>query len=224
MADQRKLILKSITWSDYNTLVNNNTLDPKTLYFITDKGFLYTHNKLYSGKYEFYTTVPQNPELNTLYINQANMSAMIWDGTDWVETAKGYSLSVDEYSTHDTVPTSKAVYDLVSTYTPGGGTSVHIDTTANWNAQSTLIGQRGHIYIYSDKDIVDGTAIPAMKVGDGSSYLIDNPFVDANTKEVYDHVTNTDIHITSLEREFWNDKVTCFMSDNDNETLVFSKD
>lgn len=224
MADERKLVLKSIIWSDYNTLVNNNTLDPRTLYFITDKGFLYTHNKLYSGKYEFYSSLPLNPELNTLYINENDLSAMIWNGTDWQDTAKGYSLTVDQHSTHDTIPTSKAVYDLVSTYSPSGGTSVHVDTTAHWNAQPSLIGQAGHIYVYTDKDIVDGVAIPAMKVGDGNSYLIDNPFVDANAQEVYEHINNAEIHITSAEREFWNDKVTCFLSSDNEETLVFTKD
>ena len=53
---------------------------------------------------------------------------------------------------------------------------LHIDTTANWNAQADLIGKAGHIYVYSDYEVINGVAVPAFKVGDGLAYLIDTPF------------------------------------------------
>lgn len=86
---------------------------------------------------------------------------------------------------------------------------IHKDTTDNWNAQSSLVSQSGHIYVYIDKDVVDGVNIPAIKIGDGLAYLIDMPFVDSNVAELRDHIDNTTMHITQAERDFWNNKISC---------------
>lgn len=60
-------------------------------------------------------------------------------------------------------------------------TAIHYDTTENWNSRTTLVGEKSHIYIYSDytSTVIDGETVlvPAMKIGDGNSYLIDMPFV-----------------------------------------------
>ena len=101
--------------------------------------------------------------------------------------------------------------------------NVHIDTTANWNAQSTLVGQEGHIYVYSDHDTVDGQNIPGIKIGDGTSYLIDNAFVDSNTSQVLNHINDTTVHVTSTEKAFWNDKVTAYLDSDNQQKLVLSK-
>lgn len=100
---------------------------------------------------------------------------------------------------------------------------LHIDTTANWNAQADLIGKAGHIYVYSDYEVINGVAVPAFKVGDGLAYLIDTPFADGNMSTINDHIQNGEIHITEEERLFWNNKVTCFLSQGDDETVVFTK-
>ena len=136
MADQTKLILKSISWADYSSLVNNNTLDPKTLYFINDKGQIYTHGKLYGGKWEFYSTLPLYPELNTLYISNTDLSTKIWDGTNWHVVSKGYTLSIGHSSDDTLIPTAKAVYDFVTSYTPGGGGGV---SSISWNSTNEQI-------------------------------------------------------------------------------------
>lgn len=98
----------------------------------------------------------------------------------------------------------------------------HIDTTANWNAQRTLIGQEGHIYVYSDHDTVDGQNIPGIKIGDGVSYLIDNPFVDSNTSTVLNHINNSNVHVTSNEKLFWNNKVRCYLDSDNSENVIFT--
>ena len=131
MANQTKLTLKSITWAAYNTLVTNNTLDNSTLYFINDRGQIYTHGKLYGGKYEFYSTLPQYPELNTLYISNTDLSTKIWDGTNWHDVSKGYTVTIGSSSTDALIPTAKAVYDFVTAYTPGGGGGV---SSISWDA------------------------------------------------------------------------------------------
>lgn len=112
-----------------------------------------------------------------------------------------------------------AIFDTGSS--GGGGESkVLYGSTEYWNSHSDLVAKRGYIYIYSDwmKDS-QNKDIAGFKVGDGTSYLIDMPF----TGELFrDHANNTVVHITQAERLFWNNKVRCFISPDDNRRLVFT--
>lgn len=93
-------------------------------------------------------------------------------------------------------------------------------TTAEWNAQSDLVSVSGVLYVYTDHTQTStGEEVPAYKIGDGNSYLIDLPFSDAL---LTDHINNRTVHITAEEREFWNNKVTAYIADS--EELVLSKD
>ena len=112
--------------------------------------------------------------------------------------------------------------DLESFFVPVQQDIVHIDTTAHWNAQSQLIAESGHVYVYLDYTIIDDEPIPAIKVGDGTSYLIDMPFVAGNDELWNEHINNTVIHVTAADKVFWNNKVTCFLSAVDAENLVFT--
>lgn len=94
-------------------------------------------------------------------------------------------------------------------------------TTAEWNSQATLISQLDRIYVYTDYYTdSDGNPVPGVKIGDGTAYLIDRPFI---TKILDEHLANSIIHITAAERLSWNNKVTCFIDPNNAERLVFSK-
>ena len=101
-----------------------------------------------------------------------------------------------------------------------GADKIHFDTTANWNSKLNLVAKKGHIYCYSDWRVDDeGKYIVGIKIGDGKAYLIDMPFTD----ELWaDHVEDVIIHITQQEREFWNNKVRCFLSPTQSEKLVFT--
>lgn len=107
--------------------------------------------------------------------------------------------------------------------------SVYYDTKANWNAHTSMISEAGAIYIYSDyktlyDEVGNPTFIPGLKIGDGTSYLIDMPFMsDAMMYELYRHMSDTDLHVSQSEREFWNNKVSSFLSHDDTENLVLSK-
>ena len=95
-------------------------------------------------------------------------------------------------------------------------------TTAEWNSQATLISQLDRIYVYTDYYTdSEGNPVPGVKIGDGTAYLIDRPFI---TKILDEHLANSIIHITAAERLSWNNKVTCFIDPNNAERLVFSKD
>ena len=107
--------------------------------------------------------------------------------------------------------------------------SVYYDTTEHWEAQPELIAERATVYIYSDYYYIEDeggnrTPIAGLKVGDGTSYLIDMPFVtDAMTYMLVTHIANNSVHITTAEREFWNNKVSAYMDRDTAETLVLSK-
>ena len=105
----------------------------------------------------------------------------------------------------------------------------YYDTKAAWDAQPLLISEPRVIYIYSDYDYIEDeagnrTAVAGLKIGDGVNYLIDLPFVgDLTTKIIVEHLADSVSHLTSAEREFWNNKVSCFFRDGEPENLVFSK-
>ena len=62
----------------------------------------------------------------------------------------------------------------------------------------------------------DAKNIARFKVGDGHTLLVDVPYTDM---VFYDHVNDPIIHITQDEREFWNNKVSCYARE---ENLVFT--
>jgi len=96
------------------------------------------------------------------------------------------------------------------TPTPGD-CKVLYGSTAHWNKQSKLIAQEGYLYVYRDKDIDrEGRVVAGIKAGDGTSYLIDMPFIDSLHDE---HLRDTVRHITDIERNFWNNKVRCYIED-----------
>lgn len=101
------------------------------------------------------------------------------------------------------------------------GSKVLYNTTESWNSRPQLIAKKGYIYVYSDYKQSDGQDIPGLKVGDGTSYLIDMPFID---KPLDDHILDTVKHITAEERTFWNNKVRCFIDPDDNGNIIFTTD
>lgn len=94
------------------------------------------------------------------------------------------------------------------------------DTTANWNAQSTLVSQKDCVYVYTDHHTVDGQDIPGIKIGDGNAYLIDLPFTDA---AFIAHIADDSLHVSDADRESWENKVSCFV-EPDSTKLTFSTD
>ena len=93
-------------------------------------------------------------------------------------------------------------------------------TTAEWAEMITYVSQKDYIYVYTDYQQVDGKDVPGIKIGDGNAYVVDLPFID----EVYArHITDRVLHITQEEREFWNNKVTCYIDPFQADKLIFSK-
>ena len=101
-------------------------------------------------------------------------------------------------------------------------------TTEEWSRLTSLISQVGTIYIWTDYETItqgqQTKIVPGIKIGDGMAYVIDLPFVTDYLKDIFmQHINNNIIHITQEERQFWNDKVTCYLNANDQENIVFDK-
>lgn len=104
---------------------------------------------------------------------------------------------------------------------------VRYDTTENWNAFPSFVPERGAIIAYSDYAVVDDKEIPNIKIGDGSTYLIDLPFVGEDMyNAVVSHLTNFYAHVSATDREGWNNKVRCYVSPSDggDHLLIFTTD
>lgn len=106
---------------------------------------------------------------------------------------------------------------------------IHYGTTEHWNSQPDLVGKKSHIYVYSDyaETEIDGemVVIPNIKIGDGSAFLIDNPFISKSVEDILDlHIDDNSVHISETERDFWNKKVRCFIDPEDNENVIFTTD
>ena len=102
-------------------------------------------------------------------------------------------------------------------------------TTAQWATQTQLVSQPNTIYIYTDhhtkSDGNGGTIdIAGFKLGDGQAYVIDLPFLNVDEEAFNEHVNNALVHITNSERTSWNNKCSCFIDNNNTETLVFTTD
>lgn len=109
--------------------------------------------------------------------------------------------------------------------------AIYYDTKENWDFQRSLVSEEGALYIYSNyqtvyDDVGNPTFIAGIKIGDGNAYLIDIPFVsDAMTGALLTHISNTSVHVTAAEKEFWNNKVSAYIDHNPvgAETLILSK-
>ena len=103
---------------------------------------------------------------------------------------------------------------------------IEAKTTNGWSRSPYKISESNIFYIYTDRyKKSDGHGnminIPGIKIGDGSSYLIDLPFVD---DLFYDHMNNQNIHVTLADKHFWNGKVSIQQSELSQQNLIFTTD
>ena len=122
------------------------------------------------------------------------------------------------YLTDDTHPFSRlkvgdgitSVVDLPFVSHDFQTQDIKYNTTEYWNTQNTYIPRAGEIIIYSDKYTIqyNNTTYnqPSLKIGDGSAYLVDLPFLDQSFRN---HINNSAIHVSAADREFWNNKINC---------------
>lgn len=219
---------------------NLEVKDPNTLYFISEKdsnrGTLYLGDKVICSSLSSITKLADLSDM-LLSENIPIDSMLIYDGEHWVDKTVSQALAeliAGFQGATETEPGSAGLVPAPAAgqqnyFLKGDGTwseidqsKAYYDTVEGWDRKKTLISEKGAVYVYSNYQITDkGEKIPGIKVGDGTSQLIDMPFI---TDRYEQHINNTEIHITQQERENWNDKVTCFMSTKKDGLLVFTKE
>lgn len=121
---------------------------------------------------------------------------------------KDVDTSIDDETSED-LPTSQAVSEYVTDkLAEFPGAKVYAATTAEWDAQTTLVSERNAIYVYTDYDTVDDEPVPSIKIGDGVTLAKDLTFLGTQG-------------ITSADIDAWNAKVSTTTSGASDDTLVF---
>ena len=161
------------------------------------------------------------------YIDEDTNHWIVWDTTinDWKDTGVS-ALGVSDYEGLTNKPQINGV-ELSGNMTLSDIKAVYDDTTANWNIQYDFIPMAGSIIIYSDYASVDGVNVPNIKIGDGLAYLVDLPFVSDDLRQIItSHISNNVMHVTAAEKDFWNNKVTCYVEliEGNDYLIHFSKD
>lgn len=104
----------------------------------------------------------------------------------------------------------------------GGDKEIFYGTTEYWNAQPQLISIKGGMYVYSDHSTDDtGKDIAGVKIGDGTSYLIDMPFLD---EQYAQHLLDTKLHVSQEDRDKWDNKVRCYIDPQNTQHIIFTTD
>ena len=104
------------------------------------------------------------------------------------------------------------------------------NTTEQWNSQRDLIAARNTLYVYTDherEEMPDGavTLYPGVKIGDGTSYLIDMPFSITGSEaslfaDIDEHIKNMRIHVGESDREAWDEKVSASVNESSEELVL----
>lgn len=171
-------------------------------------------------KYKF---VEPNERFSMDFTDPTEKFSMGFDEGTVVTAATSYNRLLDK-------PIINSVELIGSLSLPDLGLrAIYYDTKENWDIQSSLVSEKGTIYIYSNYTYLDDgegnlTPLAGIKIGDGNAYLLDVPFVtDGLTSMLLSHIGNDKVHITPQERLFWNNKVSSFIDTESSETLVLSK-
>lgn len=161
------------------------------------------------------------------YIDQTTNNWVIWDVTlgEWVDTGVS-ARGISSYTELSNKPTINGV-EINGDMDLSDIKAVYDDTTEHWNSQLDFIPRFGAVVIYSDHAVVDGDYVPGIKVGDGSAYLIDLPFVGDDIRQmIMAHIANASVHVSAADRESWDNKVTCYVEliEGDEYLIHFSKE
>lgn len=108
-----------------------------------------------------------------------------------------------------------------------GGVAVKAQPENYWNSIPEYIPRTGEIIIYlNHKEIIIDTnkrvSVSGIKIGDGTSYLIDLPFMGDIDYTVKEHITNANIHVSQEDRNLWNNKINC-LDNIQNEVLFLNR-
>ena len=119
---------------------------------------------------------------------------------------------------------------FVDTAVSGAGVSGKYNTTEYWDNALGYKPSAGEIIIYTDYKTITKNGqtveVPGIKIGSGNAYVQDLAFLGEYDSELLlNHILNNNIHVTSAEKSFWNNKLN--VDDNTevvNEILILNRE
>ena len=206
-----KLSLEKISVSEYKKKVSVSEIDLKTIYWLDD-GTIYVGNNLYGGKVEIIESDPTFPEMNTIYVDKNTLQLKTFNGVSYDVISKGYTISLENTSSDDLVPTAKAVASYVQNKiqevieSDSGITSISYlengELSVTKDGETSTIPLNGMTYSPTYDEITRKLTIPIV----GSSALEINFAKDtAVTAGKYNEDTN-EIWLTLAEDKSYTDE------------------
>lgn len=89
------------------------------LYFL-DNGQLYKGETLIGNGIEIVDTYPTTGVAGIIYVKPSNGGAKIWTGSTYIDLVLPMSSAINSSSTHNQIPSAKAVWDALAAITPDG--------------------------------------------------------------------------------------------------------
>lgn len=143
---------------------------------------------------------------------------------------EGIQDALDEKLDSDKVGVANGAASLnVNGIVPMAELPIEYGTTAQLNSDIIYVPERGQIIIYSDHGTITKNNqtynVPGIKIGDGSAYLVDLPFVGDDQIQtvllaLQTHINDTTVHVSLSDREKWNNKLNYDIS---GETLILNR-
>ncbi len=155
--------------------------------------------------------------------NKPQINGVVLEGNKSLDDI-GIVVDQDLDSTSDNLVTNKAIsqaIDNINSRMP----VVENKTTEEWGRQIGYIPSKGVLIIYSDYShqiqTIDGEQtvvdIPNFKIGDGSAYVQDLPFInDDLRKDLESHIRDVNIHVTLADKLLWSNKINV----DDNQEVI----
>lgn len=184
--------------------------------FLNKEGLEYYHSKL---KQEFSSKDELDKKQDVLTEENAGAGVSIETNEDGKVIISSTSSSVNWGDILGDITDQQDLVDFVP--------EIKSNTTSFWNNARGYIPKADAIIIYTDYS----ENAQAIKIGDGTTYVQDLPFVGDDVRDdLLAHINNTSIHVTSTDKETWNNKInindTYDILHNrlENETLVFTRE
>lgn len=163
-----------------------------------------------------------NPDERTLELIERNQetTSMEQTGSMGVTVNQTTAIRIDDSRTHQRESwSSKKISEFF-----GEMGRVSIGTVESWASEPTFVPERGMFIVYMNRSVINNIEYPGVKIGDGNAYVADLPFAGDDVAnnilaQLNLHANDTNIHVTSAEKQFWNNKLNYVL---DGEVLEFT--
>lgn len=168
------------------------------------------------------TPIDDPTEYDDIYIYNGKLYSKIATNVDHNKLINLPTLNGSPIIGSYLLDSSLAITDKVISVADGIVKRVRISSTAQWDVEPSYIPENGQIIIYSDYMTIDNVKYAGIKIGDGSTKLLNLPFVCGDLRSKVDtHISDSLSHVSAADREYWNSKNRVSEVIN-NETLIIT--